>query len=339
MNNIFTISSTHQLSINNLNATSTTIFTNLNNFSTNGQLSINNLNATSTTLLNLINYVSTYSYTNIQLSLIPGVNGLISQVDTISSNTYLITPNNISLIGYNPTYSLGGGSLIGYCNTSGSILSTSAIIGDTVIRSAASNRLLLQSGASSAALYIDNYNNVVLDNPTTCLSTLNISGNTIINSGVLYIYNNPASNPGSNGYACLWNQAGLGPTLSGYQISLATGVAPTTERMRIDNNGNININNSLSVSGAINANGNSIVFPNSLSDYKLSLWGPNQYGFGIQGGEIKYITGGNHNFYYCSSPGGAQTKIFGIDSSGNASCTSYLYAGGLKLGGFDSGTT
>ena len=92
-------------------------------------------------------------------------NGLISQLDTISSNTYLISPNNISLTGYNPSYSIGGGSLIGYWNTSGSILSTSATIGDTVIRSAASNRLLLQSGAASAALYIDNYNNVVLDNP------------------------------------------------------------------------------------------------------------------------------------------------------------------------------
>ena len=59
-------------------------------------------------------------------------------------------------------------------------MSTSAAIGDTVIRSPASNRLLLQSGAASAALYVDDYNNVVLGNPTTCLSTLNVSGYTTL---------------------------------------------------------------------------------------------------------------------------------------------------------------
>jgi hypothetical protein len=42
-------------SINNLNATSTKIFTNLNSLSTNSILSINNLNATSTTILNNLN--------------------------------------------------------------------------------------------------------------------------------------------------------------------------------------------------------------------------------------------------------------------------------------------
>ena len=94
--------------------------------------------------------------------------------------TYII--NNISLMGYIPSYSIGGGSLVGFCNTSGSILSTSSIIGDKAIRSAASNRLSLKSGTASAAIYIDQNNNGVLDNPSTCLSTLNVSGYTTLTS-------------------------------------------------------------------------------------------------------------------------------------------------------------
>ena len=165
LGNLNNLSTQSYLDIPNIKTTSTTIFTNLNNFSTNGQLSINNLNST-------MNNIFTISSTH-QL-----------EINNISSNTYLITPNNISLIGYNPTYSLGGGSLIGYCNTSGSVLSTTAIIGDSVFRAAAGNRLIFQSGAGSAGLYIDNYNNVVLDNPSTCLSTLNVSGNSVFSNNV-----------------------------------------------------------------------------------------------------------------------------------------------------------
>ena len=101
---------------------------------------------------------------------------IFNNLNNLSTNTGFITPNNISLSGANPTYALGGGSLIGYCNTVPTTLSTSAMIGDSIIRSANGNKLILQSGAGSNALYIDQYNNVVLDNPTTCLSTLNVSG-------------------------------------------------------------------------------------------------------------------------------------------------------------------
>jgi hypothetical protein len=49
------------ISINNLNATSTTIFNNLTSLSTNSILGINNLNATSTTIFNNLNSLSTNS--------------------------------------------------------------------------------------------------------------------------------------------------------------------------------------------------------------------------------------------------------------------------------------
>ena len=65
-----------------------------------------------------------------------------------------------------------------------------------------------------------------------------------------------------------------------------------------DYSGNINIYNILlSVGSVINANGNSYVFPNTWSDYKISWCWHNQYGFGIHGGQIKYIKGGSHNIY------------------------------------------
>ena len=49
-------------------------------------------------------------------------------------------------------------------------------------------------------------------------------------------------------------------------------MAPTTERMRIDNNGNINMTNNLSVSGSIDPNGDLLKFPDTLNHYKISLW-------------------------------------------------------------------
>ena len=171
----------HTTLISNLNATSTTLLSNINSLSTNSTLSINNLNATSTTLLSNINSLSTNSTLSIN-NLNTTSTTLLSNINTISSNTYLITPNNISLTGTNPTYSLGSGGLIGYANTTPTTLSTSAIIGDSVIRSGTGNKLLLQSGAGTSSLYIDGSNNVNLKNPTTSYSSLNVSGYTTLSN-------------------------------------------------------------------------------------------------------------------------------------------------------------
>ena len=69
-------------------------------------------------------------------------------------------------------------------------------------------------------------------------------------------------------------------------------------------------------SNAVTINSNSLIFPNILSDFKISLWGPNLYGFGIQGNELKYLSGANHNFYYGS-------KIHSIDGNGNVTTAGY----------------
>jgi len=105
--------------------------------------------------------------------------------------------------------------------------------------------------------------------------------------------------------------------------------------------GNISTTGTLTSSGAIYANGNSLIFPNTLSDFKISLWGPNSYGFGVQSSELKYTSGGVHKFYT------GTTNTFGIDSSGNITntgaitngSTSYINAGTLRLGGWDTGNT
>jgi hypothetical protein len=87
----------------------------------------------------------------------------------------------------------------------------------------------------------------------------------------------------------------------------------TNERMRIKSNGEITMNNSLTL------NGNSLVFPNTLSDFKITLY--NGWGFGIQSGELKYSSGGNHKFY------NSTTNTFSIDGSGNTSCPGSITAG------------
>ena len=204
--NLNSLSTNSTLSINNINATSTTIFTNLNSLSTNSILSINNLNATSTTLLTNINSLSTNSILSINninatsTTILGLVNGhttsisnlnatsttLLSNINTISSNTSLITQSYISIAGTNPYYSLGNGSLLGYYNTtiiSGpNPLSSSAIIGDSILRAAYNSRLLLQSGTMNTAFYIDSSNNVVSNSPFTCLSSLNVSGTATLNN-------------------------------------------------------------------------------------------------------------------------------------------------------------
>ena len=93
------------------------------------------------------------------------------------------------------------------------------------------------------------------------------------------------------------------------------GIGTTNPQYLLDVNGTLN------TTGAITANGNSLVFPNTLRDFKISLWGPNIYGFGVQVNELKYISGLNHKFY------NSTTNTFTIDGSGNTSCSGSITAG------------
>jgi len=411
MNNIFSISSTHQLSINNLNATSTTIFTNLNSLSTNSILSINNLNATSTTLLSNINSLSTNSTLSINnlnatsTTLLSNINSLstnstlsinnlnatsttiLTNLNNLSTQSYLDIPNikttSTTILGNLNSFSTNGQLSINNLNsTMNNIFSISSahqlsinnlnststtILGN--LNSLSSNTLLSINGASTVlstlnvsgntiinntlnlsnqisggnqlriagsstndgitnALSIGGYGMVGIDSPGIQYGRLKLdnsgnitcSGSINVNGGVLYINNNPASNPGSNGYVCLWNQAGVGPTLSGYQISLATGVAPTTERMRIDNSGNVNMNNSLTVGGTITNGSSSYIYAGGL---RIAGWDTNTL---YNGGKLLGITcdnGYNINFNIWGGTNGVSGNMMNINNTG-ITCNSTL---------------
>jgi len=108
---------------------------------------------------------------------------------------------------------------------------------------------------------------------------------------------------------------------------------------------NLNTTGTLTSSGAIYANGNSLIFPNAISDFKISLWGTNNYGFGIKASTLAYFSQNYHNFY--NSGVSTTSPVVSMDGSGNIinsgsisnGSSSYIYAGGLRLGGFDTGNT
>jgi hypothetical protein len=67
----------------------------------------------------------------------------------------------------------GQASAIGAC-------SSSAAIGDAIVRSASSSNLKLQSGIGSAAILVDNSNYTTIIGAKSCNSTLNVSRNTVL---------------------------------------------------------------------------------------------------------------------------------------------------------------
>ena len=54
--------------------------------------------------------------------------------------------------------------------------SNSSTTGDTILKSSVSNNLILQSGTGTSAITINQSNDILLNNTTTCLSSLNVSG-------------------------------------------------------------------------------------------------------------------------------------------------------------------
>jgi hypothetical protein len=117
-------------------------------------------------------------------------------------------------------------------------------------------------------------------------------------------------------------------------------------RMRIKSNGEvqcsgiltasgtINANGIINASGTINANGNKLNFPNTLDQYKINLWGTNQYGFGIASSTLQYTSSGNHSFYHS----GNGVSTFTITNVGNVSCVGSIdcvgvsASGGMRIG-------
>ena len=69
-------------------------------------------------------------------------------------------------------------------------------------------------------------------------------------------------------------------------------------------------------------------FPNVLNQYKINLWGTNEYGFGIAGSTLMYSSRNFHNFYNSSN----NLNTFSIDGSGNAT----MNGGNLIVGNSNS---
>ena len=78
-------------------------------------------------------------------------------------------------------------------------------------------------------------------------------------------------------------------------------------------NGNISCCSNLSTAGIIYANGDKLIFPNLINQYKINLYGINSYGFGIAGNTLQYSSQNYHNFYNSSN----NANTFTIDSTGN----------------------
>jgi hypothetical protein len=96
--------------------------------------------------------------------------------------------------------------------------------------------------------------------------------------------------------------------------------------------------------GNVNMGSNKVVFGDVLDDYKINLWG-GVYGIGIRGSTLAFFSQGVHNFYSSTSPTNPVVSINATNGNINANGAitnggnSYITAGGLRLGGFDTGNT
>jgi len=270
--NLNSLSTSSTLSINNLNNTSTTIFNNLNSLSTNSMLSINNLNNTSTTIFNNLNSLSTNSTLSI--------NNLNNTSTTIFNNLNSLSTNSIL-------------SINNLNNTSTTIFNN--------LNSLSTNSTLSINNLNNKT----NFTNLLVSNASTLLSSLNITGN-IIGSGTALTNLN---------YNAILNP----PVIVNFNN-------PSTFVSTLNISGNTTLNNattcisSLNVSGTTILQGDKLNFPNILNQYKINLWGSNEYGFGITSGSIVYSSQGFHRFFNSAN----NTNTFNIDSSGNTTINGKL---------------
>jgi hypothetical protein len=161
-NNLNSLSTNSIFNINNLNATSTTIFNNLNSLSTNSTLSINNLNATSTTIFNNLNSLSTNSIINI--------NNLNATSTTIFNNLNSLSTNSILNIN-----NLNATSTTIFNNLNS--LSTNSTLNISNLNATSTT---IFNKTAFGTLYVTG--NTTLQNNSTCLSSLNVSGTTTLSN-------------------------------------------------------------------------------------------------------------------------------------------------------------
>lgn len=141
-------------------------------------------------------------------------------------------------------------------------------------------------------------------------------------AGAVYLTGSP-SNPGNNSSASFWNQAGVGPTISGFSFAINTN--GTTEAMRINDSGNVGIgmvpNRRLDISDGTTITNSSASNTNTILRCVGGL-GPGSYNGGKAGLEVCHTNGS----------AGIQIGYSGIGQSGNG--TSYgvnIYGRGAQL--------
>jgi len=104
-------------------------------------------------------------------------------------------------------------------------------------------------------------------------------------------------------------------------------------------NGTTYLNGDVETTGNLNLTtaNKTLNFGSRVADYLIQLYGTNAYGFGINGGVLRYNSSENHVFY-CNG-----TERMRLDVSGNLSTSSYMYAGGttngIRINGIDTGNT
>jgi hypothetical protein len=109
--------------------------------------------------------------------------------------------------------------------------------------------------------------------------------------------------------------------------NVGIGAVNQTQKLYVNGNasiiGDLATNANLSVGTTIFANGDKLNFPNLLNQYKINLWGTNNYGFGITGGTLMYSSSQYHRFY--NSGNNVNTVQF--DDVGNVNMIGALSVG------------
>jgi hypothetical protein len=82
--------------------------------------------------------------------------------------------------------------------------------------------------------------------------------------------------------------------------------------------------------GHVNINNNSkLIFNNNIDDMRIQLW--DGYGFGINGGTLRYNTMGNHTFFI---NGGEIIRFNSVGMGfGNTNPKSYMHLGNCDVAG------
>jgi hypothetical protein len=129
-------------------------------------------------------------------------------------------------------------------------------------------------------------------------------------------------------------------TLTGYSDRMTIASTGVTINQLLSVGTTLTVASTSTFNGNVSILSNSkLIFNDTTDDMRIQLY--NGYGFGINGGILRYNSATNHQFY-----AGATLRMT-IDGSGNVSCTgsitnsstSYINAGGLRIGGFDTGNS